>query len=43
MWVMAASVATFAITLNMNVFFVVLASSFVVYGICLAIIKRRHN
>ena len=43
MWVMAASVATFAITLNMNVFFVVLASSFVVYGICLAIIKRQHN
>jgi protein-S-isoprenylcysteine O-methyltransferase Ste14 len=42
-WVMAASVATFAITLNMNVFFVVLASSFVVYGICLAIIKRQHN
>lgn len=43
MWVMVASVATFAITLNMNVFFVVLASSFVVYAICLAIIKRRHK
>ena len=43
MWVMAASVATFAITLNMKVYFVVLASSFAVYAVCLAIIKRRHD
>ena len=43
MWVMAASILTFAITLNTNVFFWVLASSFVVYGICLAVINRQRT
>jgi len=43
MWVMAASVVTFAISLDLTVYFVVLASSFVVYAICLAIIERRRK
>lgn len=43
MWVMAAAVVAFAITLNLNVYFVVLAASFVVYAICLAIIRRRKK
>jgi hypothetical protein len=38
---MAASVITFAITLNQTIYFVVLASSFLVYAMCLAVIKRR--
>ena len=43
MWVMAAAVVAFAITLNLNVYFVVVAASFVVYAICLAIIRRRKK
>jgi hypothetical protein len=43
MWVMAAAVVAFAITLNLNVYFVVLAASFVVYAGCLAIIKQRKK
>jgi protein-S-isoprenylcysteine O-methyltransferase Ste14 len=43
MWVLAASVVAFAITLNQTVFFVVLASAFVVYAICLASIKMRRK
>jgi hypothetical protein len=43
MWVMAASVIAFAITLNQMIYFVVLASSFVVYAVCLAVIKRRKR
>ena len=43
MWVMAASVVTFAITLKQTVFFVVLGSAFVVYAICLAIIKQLRK
>ena len=43
MWVMAAAVVAFAITLNLNVYFVVLAAAFVVYAICLAIIRRRKK
>ena len=43
MWVMAASVVAFAISLNLRVYFVVLASAFVVYAICIAIIKRRQK
>lgn len=42
-WVMAASLVTFAISLNQKVFFFVLGSSFVVYAVCLAIIKRRRK
>jgi protein-S-isoprenylcysteine O-methyltransferase Ste14 len=43
MWVLAASVVAFAITLNQTIFFVVLISAFVVYAICLAIIKMRRR
>lgn len=43
MWVMAASVAAFAVTLNQRVFFAVLGSAFVVYAICLAVIKMRRK
>lgn len=43
MWVLAASVVAFAITLNQTVYFVVLASSFPVYTICLAVIRRRKS
>ncbi len=43
MWVLAASVVTFAVTLNQTVFYVVLGSAFVVYAICLAVIKMRRK
>lgn len=43
MWVLAASVAAFAITLNQTVFFVVLGSAFLVYAICLVALKLRHK
>src|SRR5271165_786276 len=43
MWVLAASVIAFAVTLNQKVYFVVLAFSFLFYAICLAVIKRRHK
>jgi protein-S-isoprenylcysteine O-methyltransferase Ste14 len=42
-WVMAASEVAFAITLNQTVFFVIMGASFVVYAICLVVIKRRHK
>ncbi len=42
-WVMAASEVAFAITLNQTVFFVIMGASFVVYAICLAVIKKRHK
>jgi hypothetical protein len=43
MWTLAASAVAFAITLNQVIYFGVLASAFVVYGICLAVIKRRRE
>jgi protein-S-isoprenylcysteine O-methyltransferase Ste14 len=43
MWAMAASVIAFAITLNQTIYFVVLASSFLVCAVCLAVIKRRRK
>jgi len=43
MWVLAASVIAFAITLNQTVYFVVLAFSFLFYGVCLAVISRRRK
>jgi protein-S-isoprenylcysteine O-methyltransferase Ste14 len=43
MWTLAASAIAFAITLNQVIYFGVLASAFVVYGICLGIIKRRSK
>lgn len=42
-WMIAASVVTFALTLNLSAYFIVLASSFVVYAICLAVIKHRQK
>ena len=41
MWVLAASVAAFALTLNLTVFYVVLVSAFVVYAACYAVIRKR--
>jgi protein-S-isoprenylcysteine O-methyltransferase Ste14 len=43
MWTLAASAIAFAITLNQVIYFGVLASAFVVYGISLAVIKRRKR
>jgi protein-S-isoprenylcysteine O-methyltransferase Ste14 len=43
MWTMAASVVAFAITLKQVVFFVVLASAFVVYALCYAVIVKRQK
>jgi len=43
MWVMAASVAAFAITLSLKIFWIVLASAFVVYAICYAVIRKRQQ
>ena len=37
------AVVTFAFSLNLDAYFIVLASSFVVYGICLAVIKHRQK
>ncbi|HTV64390.1 MAG TPA: isoprenylcysteine carboxylmethyltransferase family protein [Bryocella sp.] len=41
MWVLAASVLAFAVSLNLRIFFVVLAAAYIVYGICYAIIRRH--
>jgi protein-S-isoprenylcysteine O-methyltransferase Ste14 len=43
MWVMAASVVAFAITLSQPIFFVVLGSAYVVYAICYAVIRKRQK
>ena len=43
MWMIATSVVTFALSLNLNAYFIVLSSPFVVYGICLAVIKHRQK
>jgi protein-S-isoprenylcysteine O-methyltransferase Ste14 len=43
MWVMAASVVAFATSLSLRVYSAILASAFVVYAICIAIIKRRQK
>lgn len=43
MWVMAFSVAAFAVTLKLPVFFVVLGSAYVVYFVCGAIIRKRQT
>jgi protein-S-isoprenylcysteine O-methyltransferase Ste14 len=42
-WVMAASLVAFTFSLKQEFFFLVLGSSFVVYAVCLAIIKLRHK
>ena len=43
MWALAASIVAFAITLNRMIFWVVLASAFVVYGVCYAFIARAKQ
>jgi len=43
MWVLAASVVVFAITLSQTIFFVVLGSAYVVYAICYAVIIKRKK
>ena len=43
MWLLAASVVAFAITLSLKVFYIVLASAYVVYAACYAVIKRRQK
>lgn len=43
MWMLAASAITFAITLNQTIFFIVLASAFVVYAGCMVAIKARQK
>jgi protein-S-isoprenylcysteine O-methyltransferase Ste14 len=43
MWVIAASVVTFALSLNLKAYFIVMAASFVVYPLCLAVIKHRQK
>ena len=43
MWFLAASVLAFALTLNLKIFFVVLASAYVVYAACYAVIRRRPS
>jgi len=43
MWMMAASVLAFAITLRLRFFFVVLAAAYLVYGICYAVIRKRQK
>lgn len=43
MWVLALSVLAFAVVLNLKVFFMVLASAYVVYAICYAVIRKRQK
>lgn len=43
MWVLALSVASFAITLNQTIYFVVLGLAFVVYAICYVVILKRRK
>ena len=43
MWVLATSVVAFAVSLNQKIFYVVLASSFAVYGICYLFIRKRNK
>jgi protein-S-isoprenylcysteine O-methyltransferase Ste14 len=43
MWLLAASVLAFAITLKLIVFWIVLVAAFVVYAICYAAIRRRQK
>jgi protein-S-isoprenylcysteine O-methyltransferase Ste14 len=43
MWTLAVSAIAFAVTLNQVIYFGVLASAFLVYGVCLAVIKLRRK
>jgi protein-S-isoprenylcysteine O-methyltransferase Ste14 len=43
MWVLAASVAVFAATLSLKIFYVVLGAAYLVYGICYVVIRKREK
>ncbi|HUI83589.1 MAG TPA: isoprenylcysteine carboxylmethyltransferase family protein [Candidatus Binatia bacterium] len=43
MWVLAASVVVFALSLSVWIFYVVLGSAFVIYALCYAVIVRRRR
>jgi protein-S-isoprenylcysteine O-methyltransferase Ste14 len=43
MWILAISVIAFMITLNQRIFYFVLASAFVAYGLCYAVIRMRQK
>ena len=43
MWLLAIAVIAFMITLKQKIFFIVLASAFVAYGICYAVIRMRQK
>lgn len=43
MWLLAISVIAFMITLNQKIFFFVLASAFIAYGLCYAVIRMRQK
>jgi len=43
MWLLAASMVAFAITLSLKIFYIVLASAYVAYAACYAVIKRRQK
>ncbi len=43
MWVLAASVVVFAITLSLEVYFIALAAAYVVLAICYAVIRKRQK
>ncbi|MGD0932546.1 MAG: isoprenylcysteine carboxylmethyltransferase family protein [Candidatus Korobacteraceae bacterium] len=43
MWMLAASVVVFAITLSQTIFFVVLGSAYAVYAVCYAVIVKRKK
>jgi len=43
MWVLAASVVAFAVTLSLKIYFIVLAAAYVVLAICYAVIRRGRK
>lgn len=43
MWVLAASVVAFAISLQQSIFFAVLMAAFLVYGVCYVRIRKRGS
>jgi protein-S-isoprenylcysteine O-methyltransferase Ste14 len=43
MWLLATSVIAFMITLNLKIFYFVLASAFIAYGLCYAVIRKRQK
>ena len=43
MWILAAALVVFAITLSLPIYFVVLVSAFVVHALCYALIRKRRK